>query len=69
MITERHAGKNEKTESFSGMRFRIAHPRIRILASVRKKAKEYSERGYLTKIEKKGQFYRLSIRRAKGGKK
>jgi hypothetical protein len=63
MERENHTGITEKTEVFSGMRFRKKHT-VRSLRSANAYKKKYSESGYLVRVEKERQgFWNIYIRR------
>lgn len=62
-MTEYHTGVSEKTEVFSGLRFRKRHT-VRSLKSARQWQKKYEADGYYTRIEKERVgFYNVYTRK------
>jgi len=63
MERENHTGITEKTEVFSGMRFRKKHT-VRSLRSANQFKKKYISEGYLVRVEKERQgFWNIYCRR------
>ena len=61
---EKHSGRNEKVETFSGIKFTLAG-RAYTVSGRNKKLKSLDKDGYLTRLEREGKIWHIYARKRK----